>query len=297
LEATLPLAVLTGAGAAKGFYEERCATHARELRINLSTMTTPGRIDANSCTLGENMKYIAAIAMAVIIGGIAVAAPPKQGQMASGSQPAIKEQLAKVKQSVMDNRTQLQKYHWLETTVVSVKGDSKKDEQKACRYAADGNIEKTPLGWQDAPKDMPGGLRGKVAKKKIGEMQDYMERLKGLISHYVPPNPEMMQNSFQAGKVNLNMSSGGLAELTFRDYYKGGDSITLGFDTASSRITSYNITSYLDGPEDVVTMANQFSSLPSNITYLQQTILTSKSKQIEIKTTNSQYELNNPNNP
>jgi hypothetical protein len=98
-----------------------------------------------------------------------------------------------------------------------------------------------------------------------------------------------MQTSFQAGKANLDRSSSGLASLSFSDYYKAGDKIAIGFDTAAKRLRSYDVNSYLDSLKDVVTMTNQFASLPDGTNFLQQTILTSKSKEIEITTTNSDY--------
>jgi hypothetical protein len=208
-----------------------------------------------------------------------------------GNSAQVREQVAQLKQAVAKNRVQLKKYQWIEATEVSVKGETKKDEQSSCHYGPDGKVVKTKIGVESQPKDLPGGLRGKMAKKKIGEMKDYMDRLKALIGHYAPPDSEMMQASFRAGKANLNLSSGGLSSLTFRDYYKQGDEVTFGFDTAAKKLTNYDVNTYLDGPKDVVTLANQFATLPDNTNYVQQTILTSKSKEIEIKKTNSQYTL------
>ena len=201
----------------------------------------------------------------------------------------VKQKFAQLKQTVADNRAKLRNYQWLETTEVSIKGDTKKDEQKACHYGPDGQVQKTRLGAEPTQKDLPGGLRGKMAKKKITEMQDYMTRLKGLISHYAPPDPEKLQVSFNAGKAVMSASSTGVASLTFSDYYKPGDKVTFGFDTAASKLTNYDVNSYLDDQKDVVTLTNQFATLPDNTNYLEQTVLTSKSKEIEIKTTNSNY--------
>jgi len=231
---------------------------------------------------------IPAIVLVVLAGATSLASW-QQG----GANQETQQRFAQLKQAVAENRAKLKQYQWLESTEVSIKGDTKKDEQKACHYGPDGQVQKTLLGPQGAPKDLPGGLKGKIAKKKIAEMKDYMTRLKGLISHYAPPDPEKMQTSFQTGKANVNASSSGVASLTFSDYYKPGDKVTFGFDTAAKKLTSYDVTSYLDSPDDVVTLTNQFATLPDNTNYLQQTTLTSKSKQIEIKTINSNYGLLN----
>lgn len=223
-----------------------------------------------------------------VLAGLSVATLWSQEQDGGGKQ-ALQQRVAELKQTMAANRTALQKYQWIETVQVSLKGENKRTEQNGCHYGPDGKVVKTAMGAPQAPKEAPRGLRGRVVKKKVGEMKDYMGRLKTLIGHYAPPDPERMQASFQAGKANLNRSSSGVASLSFGDYYKAGDKISIGFDMAAKKLRSYDVDSFLDGPEDVVTLANQFASLPDGTNFLQQTVLTSKSKQIQITTTNSNY--------
>ena len=62
------------------------------------------------------------------------------------------------------------------------------------------------------------------------------------------------------------------------------------FDTASKKLTNYDVNTYLDDPKkDVVNLTNQFASLPDGTNYLQQTALKAQEKQIQITTTNSGY--------
>jgi len=236
------------------------------------------------------MKFHTLTIFLTAVVSVAVTASDSQTAGSAAGQGDLKQKFAALKQSMAENKARLRKYQWIESTEVSIKGDVKKDQQKACHYGPDGTVQKTPIGPPPAPaKEPPGGLRGKVVTKKVDEMKDYMDRLKGLISHYVPPDSQKMQSAFQAGNANLNQSSAGTASLSFTNYYKQGDKVTVSFDSASKKLTSYDVETYLDGPKDVVTLSNQFASLPDNSNYLQQTILTSKSKQIEIKTTNSDY--------
>src|SRR5215831_1557441 len=98
-----------------------------------------------------------------------------------------------------------------------------------------------------------------------------MDRLKGLISHYAPPDPQKMQAATQAGKANADVS-GDIATLTFNDYYKPGDKVAFAFVTAAKKLQSYNVDTYLDDPrKDMVTLRNQFASLPDGTNYLQET--------------------------
>jgi len=198
--------------------------------------------------------------------------------------------VTELKESLAANQSKLKTYQWSQTTMVSIKGKTRKDEQVQCRYGPDGKIQKTPVGPSpEPPKQAPGGLKGKIIQKKAGEMKDYMDRLKGLISHYAPPDPQKIQAAREAGRVNSAIS-GGAATITVQDYYKTGDQVAFAFDPVTKKPTSYNVETYLDDPKkDIVTLSNQFASLPDGTWYLQQTVLKAQEKQIQITTTNSGY--------
>ena len=119
-------------------------------------------------------------------------------------------------------------------------------------------------GWR---QQAPGGIRGRVIAKKKEEMQDYTERLKILISHYAPPDPQMIREAKEAGNAGL-AASNGIAILTFTDYYKPGDKVSVGFDAAAKKLVSYNVNTYLDDPKnDVVTLTGRFGRLPDGTNY------------------------------
>jgi hypothetical protein len=230
------------------------------------------------------MKLLPKLPFLVLIVAIANVWSQQQGERQQGAQ----QRVAELKESIAANKSKLQKYQWIETVQVSVKGENKKTEQQACRYGPDGKVIKTPIGSPPETKT-PRGLRGKVAEKKKGEMQDYIENLKSLISNYAPPNPMRLQAVFQEGKANLNLSSGGPASLSFAGYYKPGGKLAFIFDTAQKKLQSYDVNTYMDSPQDVVGLSNKFSSLADGTNYLERTVLTSSSKQIQITTTSSNY--------
>lgn len=249
---------------------------------------SPG--DARS--LGEYMKLRSALI--VLLTMSLMAAYTVTAQEAAAGKQALQQRVAELKQSMAANKAKLKNYTWTETTLVSIKGDTKKDSQQQCRYGPDGKIQKTPLGVQAPPKEPPGGLKGRIVAKKMAEMKSYTERLKSLISHYAPPDPQRFQSEMQAGKASMTLSPG-TAVLVFTDYYKPGDKVTLSFDTAGKKVSSYNVDTYLDDPKkDVVTLTNQFASLPDGTNHLQETVLDAQGKQIQVKTTNSDYESLHP---
>ena len=127
-----------------------------------------------------------------------------------------------------------------------------------------------------------------IAKKKA-EMQDYMEDVKGVLSMYVPPDPQRMQQAFQAGKVSLN-PAGGVVNLIFTDYAQPGDRMTLTFDTATKKIVSLNVNTYMGQAKDAVTLQVQMASLPDGTNYAERTVLNASAKQLVVTTTNSNYQ-------
>jgi hypothetical protein len=107
---------------------------------------------------------------------------------------ALQQRVAELQESTAANR--LQQYQWMETSAVDLKGQTKKTQQKLCRYRLDGKIEKTTMGSPPEPAKPRRGLKGRIVGKKTGELKDYMERLKSLASEYVPPSREKIQEVF-----------------------------------------------------------------------------------------------------
>jgi hypothetical protein len=210
------------------------------------------------------------------------------GQDQPAGNPAVKQKLADLKQSIAANQAKLHGYQWTQTVQVSLKGETKKDSEYSCHYGPDGKVQKTMIGEPAPQKELPTkGLKGKIVQKKVGEMQDYTERLKSLVSHYAPPDPEKIQAAIKSGQASLNLA-GGVATITLADYYKPGDKVA--FALADKKLQSYDVDTYLDDPKkDIVTLKNQFTSLPDGTNYLQQTVLNAQSKQLVMTTTNSGY--------
>jgi|SRR6516165_1785007 len=201
---------------------------------------------------------------------------------------ALQEKLAAVQQSMAENKQKLRQYQWIETTQLTLKGDQKPPAQNSCQYGPDGQVEKTPIG---PPPQQPSGrrLKERMIEKKKAEMKDYMGDVKMLLSQYVPPDPQKMQQAFQAGKASLN-PAGGMVNLIFKDYAQPGDQMTLTFDTAAKKITTLNINTYMGEEKDAVTLQVQMASLPDSTNYVQQSVLNATAKQLVVTTTNSNYQ-------
>ena len=204
-------------------------------------------------------------------------------QEAAPAKAAVQQRVAAIKQSMAENQAKLKTYAWTETTEVLRKDEVKKRDQKDCHYGPDGKVVKTPIG--EAPQQAKKkGLKGKIIENKVEDIKEYLDRAASLIRRYAPPNPQDMEAALKAGKATLNPTSG---MLTFNDYVKPGDKVTLAFDVATKKLRSFNVDTWLDEPKDAVTLKTSFNSLPDGTNFLEQSLFDATAKEIKIRTTNS----------
>jgi hypothetical protein len=203
--------------------------------------------------------------------------------------PELQQKLAAVQQSMAANKVRLQKYQWIETTQLTLKGDPKPPSQKLCQYGPDGQVQKTPI-TPPPPPPSGGRLKQRVIANKTGEMQDYMGDVKVLLAQYVPPNPQKMQQAFAAGNASFN-PSGGLVNLIFKNYAQPGDQMTITFDPSTKKVISLSVQTYMGQSKDAVTLQVQMGSLPDGTNYTQQTVLNAAAKNLVVTTTNSNYQM------
>jgi hypothetical protein len=232
---------------------------------------------------GNRLKLFVA---ASLLAGIGYASTLRGGQ-ANGE---LQQKLVALKQSAAENQQKLHRYQWTETAQLTLNDDAKPPTQSLCRYGPDGKVEKMPIG---PPPDSPSGgrLKQRVVAKKKEEMKDYMGQVKSLLSMYVPPDPQRMQQAFQAGKASLSATPGaGVADVVFKDYALPGDQMTITFNMAAKTISSVNVQTYMDDPKDAVTLAAQFARLPDGTNYVQQSILGATAKKLQVTTTSSNYQ-------
>src|SRR5271154_790412 len=222
-----------------------------------------------SFTIDHGQKFVAGNAVKASCGVLLCAALIVASTVTTVAQnPEMQQKLAEVKQAAALNQQALRQYQWTETTQLTLKGDPKPASQKLCQYGPDGQIQKTPIG---PPPEQPSGgrLKQRVVAKKKGEMMDYMEDVKGVLAMYVPPDPQKMQQAFQAGKVSLN-PAGGVLNLIFTDYAQPGDRMTLTFDPNAKKIVSLSVNTYMGQAKDAVTLQVQMATVPGGPNYAQQ---------------------------
>ena len=131
-------------------------------------------------------------------------------------------------------------------------------------------------------------MKQRIVEKKKEEMKDYMQDVKGVLAMYVPPDPQKMQQAYEAGNMSWNPAPG-VMNLVFTNYAQPGDKMTLTFDTAAKKVTALNVDTYMGEGKDQVTLQVQMGSLPDGTNYPRQNILNASTKQLTVTTTNSDY--------
>jgi hypothetical protein len=233
----------------------------------------------------------AVLAAATLASGVVLQAQTPQTAPAAGG---AQDHVAALKQTMQQGMTKARQYEWVETTIISLKGEEKARKQNRCFYGADGKVQKVSLD-QPAPEQQAKGGGGRrsgkvkqqVVDKKKGEMKDYMERAAALIHSYVPPNSEQIQAAKDAGRIAVKPQGNGAMRLAISQYLKPGDSLTIDLDPQANALRGLNVNSYLDTPDDPVTLAVQMNTLPDGALYAAKTTLDAKAKNITVVIQNS----------
>jgi hypothetical protein len=202
--------------------------------------------------------------------------------------PEVQQRVAALKQSVARDQQVIRQYEWIETTVISLKGEEKAQLQKRCYYGADGVLQKVPVS--ESPQSKKRGLRGRIVEKKKEELTDYMQRAVALVKTYVPPDPGRIQAVKDAGKVSVDLPGGGRGvRVNLRDYAKPGDVLTVEVNPETNRVMGLTVATYLDDAKDAVTLDVRFLSLQDGTGYPANEVLNAKAKNLLVNVTNSGY--------
>jgi hypothetical protein len=218
--------------------------------------------------------------VAVVVGGLA-------------QEPTPAERVAALKADLAASQAALKQYQWIQTTTVTLNGEEKSRKQERCYYGLDGALTRVALTPEAPPAEPRGLLRRRIAERKREELTDFMKEAIALVHKYMPPNPALIQAAKEGGRVTLQpVEPGKRARITFTDYLKSGDSLSLDVDVTNNHPLAANVKSYLDSDKDPVTLAVKFGTLADGTTYPSQYTLDSKSKNLNVTVDNSGYQKN-----
>lgn len=207
--------------------------------------------------------------------------------VAASAQTTPAKQIEGLKASLAASAAALRSYEWIETTTASVKGEVRGSTQTRNYYGADGKLQKVPVSAPAAEKAKR-GLRGKIIANKKAEIEEYLKAAKALMANYVPPSPEKIQAAVAAGNVNVGVSSANApVPITIKNYQKAGDQLVLTVDGSYTQLKNVSVSSYLDTPDDKITLTIKMAQLPDGTGYVATSMLDAPAKDVSIQIANS----------
>jgi hypothetical protein len=209
---------------------------------------------------------------------------------------AQQDKVAALKQSLAANAKLQQQYRWVETTVISMKGEEKSRIQKQCFYGPDGKVQKQQL-TAPPPEEELGGMKGKIVAKKKAEISAVMKQAVALVQSYVPPDPQRIQAAKAAGNLAMSPTGPDSMRLDLRNYVKSGDTLSLGLDTARNALQTVSVKSYLESEKDAVTLEVTFARLRDGLSYPGNVVLSVPEQKIQVVVQNSNYQRVTPAQP
>jgi hypothetical protein len=247
------------------------------------------------------LRTIVSIALSIACGAAVLTtttlAQPADGSAPNGEQGgSTAERVAAIKASLGKSQASLRSYEWIETTVISLKGEEKSRTVHRCYYGADGVVQKVEVS-APPPEESSRGLRGRIKEKKKEELADYMKRAVALVKSYVPPAADRIQAVKEAGKVALQLvEPNKRVNAVFSNYHMPGDSLVVSLDIAANQLLGLQVSTYLDEsvspgdkPKDPVTLKVTESALPDGTWYPQRIELDAPSKHLKVTVENSGY--------
>ena len=239
-----------------------------------------------------NQTALVAVAGVTLATGAGLGA--RQAPAPAGGSKA--DHVAALKQSLQEGQARIRQYEWIETTSVSMKGEEKSRKQNSCYYGSDDTVQKVPADDAPPPQADQGGGRGRrrggrmkerIVDNKKEDIQDYMQRAAKLVHSYVPPDPAQIQAARDAGRLTVTPQPGGRVRLAIAQYLQPGDALTIDLDPTGNRLLAVGVNSYLETPDDPVTLVVQMATLPDGALYAAQTTLDASAKNIKVVIQNS----------
>ncbi|HKW15429.1 MAG TPA: hypothetical protein VJS69_13155 [Candidatus Krumholzibacteria bacterium] len=222
------------------------------------------------------------IGVLALSAGAAFAQGPTKG--APGTMEAAAAASTKVIQT-LQNAKAIKAYQWTETMVVMVEGKEKDTVVNTCSYNDAGGVARTAV---DAKKSeqVAGGTPGTSV-----EIDSYVKASVGVMRQYVRPDPLKLQQCQDATRISVAMEDGGKHEkLTYRDYMKKGDNLTLVVDPATSQIISLTASTYMTNPGDRADIHTEMSQMPDGTAYPSHIKFDTPGRQMGMVVTNTNFQ-------
>jgi len=221
----------------------------------------------------------------------AIVALAESHALSQGTQQ-IQDHVDAIKHAAALNKLALSEYRWREQQTIRIRGEVRQQQVFQVQQAPDGQLTKTPLSAsptaQNSGESRP---REAVVEKATDEFERYAQQIVLLAQSYVQLDPQALLLAYRRGNVTLE-SQGipGQFQLIVANYIRPNDSVSLVFSEAQRAIQSLRILSYIDDPQNIVTISAQFNRLPDGTNHVSNMLVNGVSKQLTVAIQNSDYQ-------
>ena len=200
---------------------------------------------------------------------------------AAAQQPDTALIADKVSKARQENAVKTRDYSWTQRTEVKLKGETKSLKTEIVRYTVDGELQKTPIDETSAKK--PKGVRGKVAKKKAGEMKGWMADLGEVLKAYSLPTAGNLLDFLNKAAVSPD---GDGKKLDATDVVQAGDRMSVWIN-ANHKMVKTEVSTQHDGSD--VKLETDHSTTPDGLDYTARTVIVVPDKGVEMTVENFSY--------
>jgi len=225
-----------------------------------------------------------------VIVGVSFVTPLLTSLLVFAQNPQLEEKLMAIKQAQVANKQRLAQYTWTETESISIKGEVK-DTKIYQVQMVNGQQQKTEVSDQKAQQGgREGRLKEHVIEKKTEEYEQYGQQIAALAKQYTTPDPDRLIQAKQQGNLSFVPGSGTVS-LVIKSFAKPNDQVTLTISEQTHSPVNVRVQSYLDDPNDAVTISAEFAQLPDGTNHVQSTLINGESKKITVNEQNSNYQM------
>ncbi|HTS59525.1 MAG TPA: hypothetical protein VMH03_18430 [Terriglobales bacterium] len=225
-----------------------------------------------------------------VIVGVSFVTPLLTSLLVFAQNPQLEEKLMAIKQAQVANKQRLAQYTWTETESISIKGEVK-DTKIYQVQMVNGQQQKTEVSDQKAQQGgREGRLKEHVIEKKTEEYEQYGQQIAALAKQYTTPDPDRLIQAKQQGNLSFVPGSGTVS-LVIKSFAKPNDQVTLTISEQTHSPVNVRVQSYLDDPNDAVTISAEFAQSPDGTNHVQSTLINGESKKITVNEQNSNYQM------
>ncbi len=182
------------------------------------------------------------------------------------------------------NRVQLAGYVWTRTVQVFADGELKVTNVSSMSVGSDGKVVATAVSSTPS-KPLPGGLRGDIARKKMGEMKTYVDDAIAVTSGYIYMSKGKMVDFFDNGGIS---QTGNTITITGANINKPSDQLTMVVAKGTLAYVSQNFKSTVTNGDAIAGTCN-YKTFSNGLTAFNSGELDLPAKNMKLMISNTNY--------